>query len=70
MEELERIQSSEVVTSSEVLECIKDSLDCYSSMHRNHHKMLNHGRHARGKRTPKPPLWTAPKYATRTQILC
>lgn len=31
MEELERIQSSEVVTSSEVLECIKDSLDCYQA---------------------------------------
>jgi hypothetical protein len=31
MEELEEIQSSEVVTSNEVLECIKDSLDCYQS---------------------------------------
>jgi hypothetical protein len=31
MEELERIQSAEVITSSETLECIKDSLDCYQS---------------------------------------
>jgi hypothetical protein len=31
MEELERLQSSEVVTSSEVRECIKDSLDCYQT---------------------------------------
>jgi hypothetical protein len=29
MEELERIQSSEMTTSEEVKECIKDSLDCY-----------------------------------------
>jgi hypothetical protein len=31
MEELERIQSSEVVTSDEVRECLKDSLDCYQT---------------------------------------
>jgi hypothetical protein len=29
MEELERIQSSEMMASDEVRECIKDSLDCY-----------------------------------------
>jgi hypothetical protein len=31
MEELERLQSSEGVTSDEVRECIKDSLDCYQT---------------------------------------
>ena len=31
MEELERIQSSEVMTSDEVRECLKDSLDCYQT---------------------------------------
>ena len=31
MEELERIQSSEAVASSEVRECMKDSLDCYQA---------------------------------------
>jgi hypothetical protein len=31
MEELERIQSSEAITSDEVRECIKDSLDCYQT---------------------------------------
>ena len=31
MEELERIQSSEVIMSNEVRECIKDSLDCYQA---------------------------------------
>ena len=29
MEQLERIQSSEVTTSDEVRECLRDSLDCY-----------------------------------------
>jgi hypothetical protein len=31
METLERIQSSEVMTSDEVHECLKDSLDCYQA---------------------------------------
>jgi Domain of Unknown Function (DUF326) len=31
MEELERIQSSEIITTDEVRECIKDSLDCYQN---------------------------------------
>ena len=31
MEELERIQSSETLTSDEVRECLKDSLDCYQT---------------------------------------
>lgn len=31
MEELERMQSSEMITSDEVRQCIKDSLDCYQS---------------------------------------
>lgn len=31
MEELERIQSSEIMSSEEVQECLKDSLDCYRS---------------------------------------
>ncbi len=31
MEELERIQSSETMTSDEVRECLKDSLDCYQT---------------------------------------
>ncbi len=31
MEELERIQSSELMVSDEVRECLKDSLDCYQS---------------------------------------
>ena len=31
MEELERVQSSEVVNSEEVQECIRDSLDCYKT---------------------------------------
>jgi hypothetical protein len=31
MEELERIQSSQTMTSEEVRECLKDSLDCYQS---------------------------------------
>ncbi|MGD6852976.1 MAG: four-helix bundle copper-binding protein [Candidatus Bathyarchaeia archaeon] len=31
MEELERIQSSENMTSEEVRECLKDSLECYQS---------------------------------------
>src|SRR5512138_690445 len=31
MEELERLQSSEVTTSDEVRECLRDSLDCYQT---------------------------------------
>jgi hypothetical protein len=31
MEELERMQSSQMTTSDEVRECLKDSLDCYQS---------------------------------------
>lgn len=31
MEQLERIQSSEVMTSDEVRECLRDSLDCYQT---------------------------------------
>jgi hypothetical protein len=31
MEELERMQSSEMMASDEVRQCLKDSIDCYSS---------------------------------------
>ena len=31
MEDLERVQGAEVITSDEVRECLKDSLDCYQT---------------------------------------
>jgi hypothetical protein len=43
MEELERIQSSEAMTSDEVRECIKDSLDCYQTCTETTIRCLNMG---------------------------
>ncbi len=43
MEELERIQSSEAMTSDEVRECIKDSLDCYQTCTETIVRCLNMG---------------------------
>lgn len=43
MEELERIQSSETMTSDEVRECLRDSLDCYQSCTETTAKCLKMG---------------------------
>jgi len=47
MEELEQIQSSELMTSQEVQQCIKDSLDCYQTCTNTTIHCLNlRGKHA------------------------
>ncbi len=43
MEELERIQSSEMMTSEEVRECLKDSLDCYQTCTETTQRCLSMG---------------------------
>ncbi len=43
MEELERMQSSEMTTSDEVQECLKDSLDCYQTCTKTTIRCLNMG---------------------------
>ena len=43
MEQLERMQSSEVMTSEEVRECLRDSLDCYQTCIETITRCLNMG---------------------------
>ena len=56
MEELERIQSSELEASDEVRECLKDSLDCYQTCSETTIKCSKHGRQTCKIQSPKPSL--------------